>query len=326
MNKFVPIDPKPESSTKRSSALVASSPPKPFNYCAKSLVEVEAATTSQRIDDNQEANISIEVICRNVAPVTSWHYHDCDTSLNLIDQSINNLLKCARCTATCDDWSVPQHSNSNIGKGQTLLTSYFSVLKKEAPSTSPPPDDSFANSECRGADEVQSENCTKAISINWCRVKIVRKYSRLNYRKTRHRHQLQHKLDKIIHKSKRLYARRWHPYRRQPLLLFTFLCLNTYHKYTNELIKMNGLNAPVGRRPVANFGRTVPTAANKSTPIDVVAANKRVQKIVNDMNGGIGSDEVNAKRFTKGNRTAENARMMLLYENQQESSEKDCSE
>lgn len=76
---------------------------------------------------------------------------------------------------------------------------------------------------------------------------------------------------------------------------------------------MNGTNAPVGRRPST-------AAANRPAPIDVVVANKRVQKIVNDV-----SDEGNAKRLTKGNRIADNARMMLMYDNQ-ESAEKDMSE
>lgn len=322
---MLPIVPKTEKTTKRHE-LAALPPPKPFNYCSKACVAEETTANSNRTDDDHETSISIEVIYRNTVPFHSCHhYYDCDTSFNVFDQSTNNCLNCSRCTVTCDD-NISRTSNRHIGKGQTLLTSYFTVLKKKTPSTSSP-DASFIYSKCDDAVEVTDERNNE----NWqtksnSRVKIIRKYLHLDYRKNLNRQRLRQKLIKIIRKSKSLCAKRWHPYRRQPQILFTFLCLDAYQTYTNELMKMNGSNAVVGKRPLTNFGRSVSTATNKSTPIDVVAANKRVHKIVNDINGGPSSDEVNAKRLTKGNRTAENARMMLLYENQQETSEKDCSE
>lgn len=315
LSNFLHIDQKSEALTKRS-ALVVSPPPKPFNFCSKTFVAEKTNANSDGIDNNHEKSFSIEVIYRNVAH-PSHHHHEFETSFNQFDQSSTSCLNCSRCSALCDDTdlSISRLSNRSVSKGQTLLTSYFPVLKK----TLPPPDASFTISECGDIDkviEVGSECSASANNINpnWFRVKIVRKYSRLINQQSCHRQKLLHKLERIVEKSKRSCAKRWLPYRRQPLLLFAFLCIDAYHNYTNELAKMNGLNAPVGKRPVT-----------KATPIDVVVANKRVQKIVNELNGGTTSDEVNAKRLTKGNRTAENARMMLLYENQQESAEKDIS-
>lgn len=326
LNSFVPSEPKSTSLTK------------PFNYRSKSFIKDNANISSNRSDDVRDKSIIVEVIYRNANVAHPCHRHDFESSLSLIDQSTDSCLNCSRCTTApwdlTNELNISRHSNQSISKGQTRITSYFDVLKKPKPTSPPsqPFEDNCANGECDSVNEaltgVHSEESTITLDTStWCRQQIVRKYLRLSYRNIRYRQQLRRKLDKIREKTKRLCTKRWHPYRRRPLLLFTFLCLDTYHKHTSQLMKMNGLNAPIGRRPVSNFGRSVSMTTNKSTPVDVIAANRRVQKIVAELNGGAAiSDEVNAKRLTKGNRTAENARMMLMYENQQESSEKDCSE
>lgn len=292
--------------------------------------------SSNRSDDVPDKSIIVEVIYRNANVAHPCHRHDCESSFSQIDQSTDSCLNCSRCTAASwdltNELNISRHSNQSISKGQTRITSYFKKKPKPTSPSSQPFEDNCANGECDSVDEaltdVHSEESTIALKTSKrCRLQIVRKYLRLHYRKIRCRLQLRRKLDKIREKTKRLCTKRWHPYRRRPLVLFTFLCLDTYHKHTSQLMKMNGLNAPIGRRPVSNFGRSVSITSNKSQPVDVMAANRRVQKIVAELNGGVAiSDEVNAKRLTKGNRTAENARMMLMYENQQESSEKDCSE
>lgn len=335
ISSFLPINQSKQTSesiasAKQSGELVKTVPPKRYNYCSNTAVGLNAIPHSNSRIDNNDKSISIEVNYRNVCAAIHSCHNECETLSNQFYQSKRKCFNCSRCDA--DDLSLSRISNECISKGQTLLTSYFTVLKKSAAPSSPlsRPDANYENVECNAATDevniVQFEYSEKTTNIYRFRLKIVRKYLRLNYHKNRRRHQLQHKFNHIIRKSKHLYTKCWQPYRRQPFVLFTFLCIDTYRKFTGALFKMNGSNAAVGsRRPVSNIGRSVSATTSKSMSIDVIAVNKRVQKIVNDINGGTITDEANAKRLSKGNKTAENARMMLLCENQLESAEKDCS-
>lgn len=153
--------------------------------------------------------------------------------------------------------------------------------------------------------------------------RIVRKYLR-QFAISRESHQrLRRKLDRLRRSYRREYTRLWRPLAENIDLLFVHICIETFERYTRVLCEMNGMTVKKSTR---------------SCSVESLAMGKSLQKlaaVVEEGNvavpasatmcgvGGSGSDHV-TKRLVRGNKTADNVRLMFLPGSREDTIEKDC--
>lgn len=305
-----------------------------------SVLKINANKSSIELDDT----ISFELIyknsekyCPTISNVSQINQTICCRCLNINGNSDGSTV-CLQ--QACSKNNAIQLHDRHYDKGQKLLTSYFSVLKE--------PLTEYNAIECESVCEKNvNENNKKIKSVNWSK-RIIKKYMRLASRKTFIRNQLKQKLCRTFCKSKKYLKKRFHFYKQNINLLFVNLCMQTYQKYTHCLMKMHGLN---GGRRISNAMRPVSMVKTTATPIDVVVVKKRLQKIINNFNSSTDETHItnstvtssnptptptptstnthsitstgDTKRLPKGNKSVDNIRLMLMFENQQEGSDKD---
>lgn len=273
------------------------------------------------------ANVSVKVIYQP-SPVTQ--------PVRLASNNLQSISK--RCYKSDDQNNNSRCENNveDLEKGQTLLTSYFTVKRKpiaieeqekEAKfddiydiidNSTPPP----LEITCDEKSEYESSLNKKTI-LKY-RQQVLRKYLRFKKQKFLLRLRLTKRLVKIGRKSRKATTNKWHHCNKNKDLLFVYQCFWIFQVLSSSIEKMNNMNA--NKKSVA----PTESPAMRSYSLENLMINKRAQRIMHDSNEF--SDEPNSpvishdtavKRLPKSHKANENVRLKLLSENQQESTEKD---
>lgn len=199
--------------------------------------------------------------------------------------------------ATTDEHVKCSHS---VGNKQTLLTSYFKVEKKAVQSASTTNNDKQIR---------LLGKCGPRNPLGRTRtVKLLRKYS-LHRNKARQRQSaIEQKLGTVIRLHRRRATRAWIPFDGHVLTLFTFICIDIYHKYTSAIVAMQGIS--VNRR--TNGIR------DHSNSLEINYVNRRLHKIIPNISlpseDGVPStyhlSDLQSKRC-KSTKLTDNARLMI---------------
>lgn len=175
---------------------------------------------------------------------------------------------------------------------------------------------------------------------------VLQKYLKKRNQEQFNRKRLYRKLSVIRKTFQRMYMKTWQKFKNHIDLLFAFICIKTFQKYTLALLRLYGLdklNVKTLRvKRKINYRRTLDCIIAderilaifrgkadeaKKMPSSTYLSNATTQNNIgnstNTMATSMVGNESIAKRLQKSNKSADNVRLMLLPDNQHETAEKD---
>lgn len=211
--------------------------------------------------------------------------------------------------------------STNLIKGQTLLTSYFHPIQNRLNEKNSNKKSYSFQIDDSGDFIITDDEKPDRKLLNWYSRKICKKYIRLHISKYLIRQKLQQFFVHLACKVRKLYLVGWNRFQRNKNVSIVFHCLISYHQFTTAFLNRN---TPI----------TIEKSIKMTT--EALVSSRRIHKLLNEnvsnvkeindehaMHMGQHQTDSAAKRLPRNQRTSENARLLLLNENAQESSEKD---